>query len=330
MGSQKSDILKFVKAQRSEGRTVKECLETLGVNRATYYRWLKGGSGVAERPAPRSNPRRLTPPEIARIDAVKEANPELRHRRIQGELIKEGVYVSYSSVYQRLKSRNLVEPYDRREAPWKEPRYEVWRKCTIWGADWTKLRIGGLRWYLLTLIDFFSRFIEAYRLVPSVNASHIKELYEMGLNREGIPRNWHLKPELRVDQGSPNTSRVTKDFFWDIAAELSFARVRRPTDNALTERFYGSIKQEEIYLVGNYPDSRSAEEEIGRYMEYYNHKRPHQALWNFTPSWIHELNNKTDAFNFWKGLKKNTWVARKDYWLKDQKNDSHKLAILSH
>jgi transposase InsO family protein len=35
-----------------------------------------------------------------------------------------------------------------------------------------------------------------------------------------------------------------------LGAELSFARVRRPTDNALTERFYGTIKQEEIYLVG--------------------------------------------------------------------------------
>lgn len=329
METQKSDVLKFVEAQRKEGRTVKECLMMLGVSRASYYRWLKGGNGSLQR-EPRPHARKLTPEEITKIDAVKEAKPELRHRRVQGELQKEGIYVSYSSVYQRLKSRNLVEPYDRRDAPWKEPRYEVWRKCTIWGADWTKLRIGGIRWYLLTLIDFFSRYIEAYRIVPSVNASHIKEIYRAGLSGEGIPLDWHLKPELRVDRGSPNTSWVTKDFFKDIAADLSFARVRRPTDNSLTERFYGSIKQEEIYVVGNYPDHRSAEEEIGRYMEYYNHKRPHQALWNFTPSWIHELNNKTDAFNFWKEMKKKTWEKRKDYWINNQQNDSQKSMILSH
>ena len=66
---------------------------------------------------------------------------------------------------------------------------------------------------------------------------------------------------------------------------MSFARVRRPTDNALTERFYGTygtVKQEEIYLVGNYPDEISAREELGRYIESYHHTRPHQSLMNFT------------------------------------------------
>ena len=72
-----------------------------------------------------------------------------------------------------------------------------------------------------------------------------------------------------------------------------FARVRRRTDNALTERFYGSIKQEEIYRVGNYPDEISAREEIGRYLESYPPIRPHQSLMNFTPAHVHELNNKS-------------------------------------
>ena len=78
-----------------------------------------------------------------------------------------------------------------------------------------------------------------------------------------------------------------------MGSELSFARVRRPTDNALTERFYGTIKQEEIYLVGNYPDEISAREEIGRYLERYHHSRPHQSLMNFTPAHVHEVNNKS-------------------------------------
>ena len=51
-------------------------------------------------------------------------------------------------------------------------------------------------------------------------------------------------------------------------------------DNALTERFYGTVKHEEIYLVGNYPDETSAREELGRYIEFYNRSRPHQALLN--------------------------------------------------
>ena len=63
-----------------------------------------------------------------------------------------------------------------------------------------------------------------------------------------------------------------------MGAELSYARVRRPTDNALTERFFGTVKQEEINVVGGYPDEISARYEIGKYIDFYNTRRPHQTL----------------------------------------------------
>jgi hypothetical protein len=90
---------------------------------------------------------------------------------------------------------------------------------------------------------------------------YVKAVYQAGLKSQGISVHRETKPELRVDRGSPNTSGITQEFFESLGAELSFARVRRPTDNALTERFYGTVKQEEIYLVGNYPDEISAREE---------------------------------------------------------------------
>ena len=184
----------------------------------------------------------------------------------------------------------------------------------MWGTDWTKLRIGGVRWYLLTLIDFFSRLIVEWEIVPTVNAGNIKEIYKTGLSTFNIPLNWHILPELRADQGSPNTSKVTKGFFKDIKADLSFARVRRPTDNAITERFYRTIKQEEIYVVGDYQDLPTAKETIGDYIKWYNEKRPHQSLWNFTPQMVHEMNDKTELLNALRELKKKTWTERRVYW----------------
>jgi len=112
-------------------------------------------------------------------------------------------------------------------------------------------------------------------VVPTVHAGTIKAIYQAGLTNQGISIHSQSKPKLRVDRGSPNTSGITQEFFEKLEADLSFARVRRPADNALTERFYGSIKQEEIYLVGNYPDEISAKEELGRYIESYHHTRPH-------------------------------------------------------
>lgn len=315
------------------GRTVRQTVEGLGMGRASYYRWR---NGEAEGTLPAPHPRVLMPEEWTLIDRVKEQQPHLRHRRIQGVLQAMGVYLSASSVYERLKARGWAQSYERRPAPWKEPRYEVWRRNVMWGCDWTQLRIAGLRWYLLTLIDFFSRLVVAYRLVPSVHAGEVKAIYQEGLLAQGIALTASGKPELRVDRGSPNTSWVTKEFFTIIGAELSFARVRRPTDNAITERFYGTIKQEEIYLVGNYPDPRSGSQEIGGYIRRYNTERPHQALWNFTPQAVHELNNKTELLRQLKTIKRQTLARRRQYWLtrqdpllEGQGSDSLEIPVLS-
>lgn len=105
------------------------------------------------------------------------------------------------------------KPYIRREAPWKHPQDEIRQRNLLWGGDWTKLSIGHVRWYLLTVIDWFSRFLIAFDVVPTVNASHVQAVYRQGLRTQGIPLGAKQKPVLRVDWVSPNMSWVTKEFF---------------------------------------------------------------------------------------------------------------------
>lgn len=318
MGIQKEIIMQLVEEEKQKGRRIGEVLETLGIRRPTYYRWKeKEKAPDTDVPLIRTFP--LTPDEEGQIDELKEEHPEYRHRRIQGVLQGRGTYISASAIYAYLKEMGKVEEYARRAAPWKEPRYEIWQRNLLWGCDWTKFSIGHIRWYLLTLIDFFSRLIIAFDIIPTVNASHVKEIYRQGLKAQEIPLGTVRKPELRVDRGSPNTSWVTKEFFKIIGAELSFARVRRPTDNAVTERFYGSIKQEEIYLVGNYPDEISAREEVGRYIDFYNKERPHQSLNNYTPEYVHNLNNKSSLLEELTELKRKAREKRKQYWINQKK-----------
>ena len=315
MAVQKQAVLELVETHRGQGRSVGEVLGSVGVARSSYYRWKRG---EGEQKVERQSCYELTVEERGLIDEVKAKHSEYRHRRIQGVLQQKGIYLSASAIYGHLRELGQVEPYGRRAAPWKRPRYEVWRRNLMWGSDWTKLRVGGVRWYLLTAIDFFSRWIVAWEVVPTVNAGNIKAIYRAGLNNQGISIHSPSKPELRVDRGSPNTSGMTQEFFEALGAELSFARVRRPTDNALTERFYGTIKQEEIYLVGNYPDEISAKQEIGRYIERYHHHRPHQSLMNFTPAHVHEVNNKSLLLAELKAMKRSTREKRKAYWAQTQ------------
>lgn len=323
METQKQGIIDQVRESKNQGGKIKEILKVLGVKSSTYYRWVEQKDGLIKAKAPHPSDRvtsmTLRPEDRDLIIKTKQENPILRHRQIQGILQNQGQYFSASSIYQELKSRNLVEKYERRPAPWDEPFYEMIGSDMMWGADWTKLRIGGERWYLLTLIDFYSRMIIEWKILRTVNSGHIKALYSNGLAGLNLPANWPHKPELRVDRGSPNTAHVTKQFFKDIEADLSFARVHRPTDNARTERFYGTIKQEEIYLVGDYQDEETANHEIAKYMKYYCEERPHQSLWNYTPKYVHELNNKTELLSQLKELKIKCWTERKKYWI--QKTD---------
>lgn len=309
MDAQKEDIIKYVQDRKSKGST-KEILEQMGIKRSTFYSWVKPGKDVSNKPRITE----LTPKERQAIEEVKEAYPHLRHRQIQGILQNKGLYLSYSSVYHYLKSIDLVEPYERRPSPLKEPRYNIWQRNLMWGCDWTKIRINHIRWYLLMIIDFFSRYVIAYDIYPSINASHIKHIYMTGLKNQGIRKNVDILPELRVDRGSPNTSLITQEFFAIMGADLSFARVHRPTDNALTERVIGTVKQEEIYVVSSYPDEQSSREEIGSYLNIYNNDRPHQSLWNFTPAHVHEVNNKTKILEELVRLKQETKLKRKLYW----------------
>ena len=192
MDIQKQGIIDQVNESQKSGRKVNEVLSVMGIKSSTFYRWKKQLNN-------------------------KDENPQMRHRQIQGLLQNKSHYFSASSVYKVLKHHGLVEKYERRPAPWDEPFYEMHGANMMWGADWTKLRIGGERWYLLTLIDFFSRKIISWKILKTVVARDITELYLDGLSEfNGMPADWPHKPELRVDQGSPNTSYVTKQFFKDI------------------------------------------------------------------------------------------------------------------
>ncbi len=308
MEEQKREIMRFVADQKASGQTITAILREIGIKRSTYYSWLRPKDKRKTR-----SPVLLTPDEKSAIEHAKEEYPLMRHRQIQGILQNTGIYLSYSSVYHHLKSLNLIEPYERRPSPLKEPRYNVWQRNLMWGCDWTKLKIEHIRWYLIILIDFFSRYVIGYDIHPSVNASHVKHLYASGLKAQEISRN-DILPKLRADRGSPNTSLITKEFFSLMGADLSYARVRRPTDNALTERFFGTAKQEEIYLTGSYPDEQSARLEIGRYIDSYNTHRPHQSLWNFTPAYVHAVNNNAAILKELEQLKQESRMKRKLYW----------------
>jgi len=103
-------------------------------------------------------------------------------------------------------------------------------------------------------------------------------------------------PKILVwaDLGSRNMAHSTQRLIKDLEMILSPSRAYRPTDNSRQERWYRTVKQEEIYChCPTHPSLEVARSSLTRYIHFYNEQRPPQALWNYPPGFVHRLRNKT-------------------------------------
>jgi len=274
-----------------------QALKNLGVCRSTYYGWLR-----TKRPKEATaSPLQLTLVEKQAVVEKKKMEPQLSHRQISGSLRPEGYWVSPSSCYRILKPLGWISSFSLREAPWKAPRYEPFRPNQIWGEDWTLLIVNSLRHYLLTIIDYFSRYIVAWGVVKTVTRLEVQNLLALAYLNEGIKPE-APKPLLRTDLGSPNIAHSTRRLIRDLEMVLSPGRANRPTDNGRQERWYRTVKQEEIYCYPTYPTVEIARLSLGRYIHHYNEERPHQALWNYSPGYVHRLGNKSQLLAHYKTM----------------------------
>ena len=292
---QRMRIIAEVESFKAAGITKSDSLKALGVCRSTYYGWLQSKK-VRFR---KSSIMRLTDIERKAVIQQKKKQPQLSHRKISGYIRSDGFWVSPSSCYRVLKALGWVESQKLRKAPWKVAHYEPYRPNQIWGEDWTIITINGQRYYLLTIIDYFSRYIVAWGIVKSVTQTEVRNLIALAYICEKIDEKSN-KPIIRFDRGSPNMAYSTQRLIKNLEMILSPGRAYRPTDNARQERWYRTVKQEEIYCYPTYPTDDIARSSLSKYIHEYNEERPHQAIWNFTPGFVHRHGNKSLIYAHYK------------------------------
>jgi len=270
-------------------------LEILEVNSTTYYSWF---SQKDSRPP---SVLRILPEERNAIIDLKQDEPQLSHRMIAGYLRHDNIWVSDSTSYNVLKQEGLIEKTTYRQAPWKDPKFEPWAPNQVWGTDFTYIRVENKRHYLAIIIDFYSRYIIAWGVVEKITSNEIKKLIDLAVSDQG-KRNT-INTTIHSDRGSQYVSKMTKRFISSMNLEQTLTRTARPTDNARTERWYRSFKQECHYVIGNYPTIQIARSVIAKYVNEYNTKRPHQSLFGFCPKQLHyEFKNKSEAYVMYKKM----------------------------
>ena len=147
-------------------------------------------------------------------------------------------------------------------------------------ADITYIPMARGFLYLVAIMDWYSRYVLAWRLSNTLDADFCVDGLEEAL-RQG-------KPEIfNTDQGSQFTSEAFTSMLLEHGIRISMDGKGRYMDNIFVERLWRSVKYEEVYLKAyqNVPEARAG---IGAYLRFYNHERPHQALGYQTPQEIFE------------------------------------------
>ena len=130
--------------------------------------------------------------------------------------------------------------------------------------------------YLAAVVDWFSRRVLAWRVSITMEVEFCLEAVEEALARHG-------KPEIfNTDQGSQFTGADFTGLLLDNAIAISMDGKGAWRDNVFVERLWRSVKYEEVYLRA-YDSVGEARASIGRYLDFYNRKRPHSSLDARTP-----------------------------------------------
>ena len=151
------------------------------------------------------------------------------------------------------------------------------RPNQVWATDITYIPMARGFVYLTAVMDWFARRILAWRLSITMETDFCIEALEEALAN-------HDHPEIfNTDQGSQFTSTAFTSVLKrnDIAISMDGRGSWR--DNVFVERLWRSVKYEEVYLKA-YDDVPEARASIGRYLAFYNGRRPHSSLDRRTPN----------------------------------------------
>jgi putative transposase len=150
----------------------------------------------------------------------------------------------------------------------------------VWCTDITYIPTRYGWGYLVAILDRFSRKVLSWRLSNTLEAAPCVAALKEAILKYGPPQ------FLNSDQGSQFTSQVWVQTAVQYGIQISMAGKGRCYDNIQMERFWRSLKQEEVYL-NEYVTLKDAKTAIARYIQQYNQRRLHQALGNKTPDSVY-------------------------------------------
>jgi putative transposase len=163
----------------------------------------------------------------------------------------------------------------------------VTRPNQVWASDITYIPLQHGFLYLVAVMDWYSRYVLSWKLSSSLSSDFCVRALQSALAL-GTPQIFNS------DRGCQFTAASFTQVLKDAGVRISMAGVGRAYDNIFVERLWRSLKHEEVYLH-EYERLSAALQGIGKWFEFYNHGRPHQALSYRTPAELYGIRTSVRA-----------------------------------
>ncbi|AIF80984.1 Integrase catalytic subunit [endosymbiont of Acanthamoeba sp. UWC8] len=240
--------------------------------------------------------------DVTLMNEIKDLHnryPFMGYRRITVLLSHAGYETNRKRVLRIMRILEIQAIYPKRNLskrrqedvvyPYLLTEYKPVKPNDAWSIDITYIKMQGGFIYLVALIDIVSRMIIGWCLSPYLETESCLEAFNMAIVL-AVPT------IINSDQGCQFTSKKWVEKMQEYQILISMDSKGAWLDNVWIERFWRSIKYEEVYLK-SYDSIAEATQSIAQYIEFYNHKRPHQALGYKTPAQVYLTLKRSDINN---------------------------------
>lgn len=227
---------------------------------------------------------------MRRLDELHLELPFAGSRMLRDLLAQDGHLIGRRHVVTLMRRMGIEALYRRANTSRRHPAHPVFpyllrglsidRPNQVWAADITYIPMARGFVYLVAVLDWATRRVLSWRVSNSLSTDFCLEAVEDAIAKHGVPE------VFNTDQGSQFSSSA-------FVGLLQQHGIRRSMDgkgcwrgNVIVERFWKSIKYEEVYLHA-YDSVSAAKAGIERYVRFYNSRRPHKALDRRTPDTVY-------------------------------------------
>jgi putative transposase len=229
------------------------------------------------------------------LDEEYTAHPFLGSRRLTRWLVGQGEQINRKRVQRLLRVMGLEAIYPKPKLSAAGPGHRIYpyllrevriqRPDHVWSTDITYVPLARGFMYLAAIIDWFSRYVIAWRLSNTLDGSFCLEMLEEALSRG-------QSEVFNTDQGVQFTAQAWTARLESAGVAVSMDGKGRCLDNVFVERLWRTVKYEDVYLW-RYENVPQLQQGLRRYFGYYNERRLHQALDYRTPADVYRQGRRS-------------------------------------